>query len=639
MTELGRYTMRFNEWRRAISAAPLTSRTKILMDAADDLALLTTNGLDKQAAVDELQDIAEAYGMAQNDEDKDHVQWLFNEAFKKIEDVERVPWLEPEPDGNGHDARALLATFPAAIFKGLGVPLRRWLVEGWIPMRNVTLLSGDGATGKTTIALQLAVSCAVGRNDWFGGLIDESGPVLFLTAEEERDEVHYRLSKIVDYYQIEFAALTNLHIHCAAGEDCLLGNTNKLGLFHASERYEQLKILLATLHPKLVILESSADLYGGNENDRSSVRQFIRLLRALAIEFDCAVVLISHPSIAGLQSGTGTSGTTGWNNAVRSRLYFQYDKEKDDEEADTDFRLLKVMKANYAPKGGTTRLEYDDGIFRLPKTAAEYAKQKEEDQIDEVFLTILRRLTKQGRTVSDKPSVAYAPMVFASEPEAKKRKPRISKQQLADAMRRLFAAQQIGVGTKGSPSHLRGKIIEGSGPSNEASNVLQFPSNDLPTRATDCPPQTPPYEGVLGEEASNAGGSLGSSPRVESRDSQQEQSKQTIPHRSKNIPIAAWEIDELKLRGFTSDDLFSMNPAYARDILADPERNKLTERYGKGAAAPADTVCRVCKKQGARYFDEPRDLLAPGRTRMTMQYPLHLACCPRFFDSAMPIED
>src|SRR5215831_2524007 len=42
-------------------------------------------------------------------------------------------------------------------------------------------------------------------------------------------------------------------------------------------------------------------------------------------------------------------------------------------------------------------------------------------------------------------------------------------------------------------------------------------------------------------------------------------------------PITAWEMDQLKTRGFLPDDLFGMSPERARAILADPERNKLTE--------------------------------------------------------------
>jgi hypothetical protein len=91
-------------------------------------------------------------------------------------------------------------------------------------------------------------------------------------------------------------------------------------------------------------------------------------------------------------------------------------------------------------------------------------------------------------------------------------------------------------------------------------------------------------------------------------------------------------MDELRRRGFSLDDLFGMSPRLARAIIADPISNKLTEKYGKGADAPPDTVCRVCKKPGARYFGEP-DRVGIKAELASALYALHLECCPKFFAS------
>jgi predicted transcriptional regulator len=102
-------------------------------------------------------------------------------------------------------------------------------------------------------------------------------------------------------------------------------------------------------------------------------------------------------------------------------------------------------------------------------------------------------------------------------------------------------------------------------------------------------------------------------------------------------PLASWEADDLRARGFSADEIFGMSPDYARAILADPTRNRLTERFGKGGDTPPDTLCRACKRPGARLFGEPttagvRQDRFPGFT------PLHLECCPKFFESSLPME-
>ena len=41
---------------------------------------------------------------------------------------------------------------------GKPIPPREWLVDGLVPSRTVTNLSGDGGTGKTFVTMQLLAS-------------------------------------------------------------------------------------------------------------------------------------------------------------------------------------------------------------------------------------------------------------------------------------------------------------------------------------------------------------------------------------------------------------------------------------------------------------------------------------------------
>jgi hypothetical protein len=85
----------------------------------------------------------------------------------------------------------------------------------------------------------------------------------------------------------------------------------------------------------------------------------------------------------------------------------------------------------------------------------------QEQQDDEVFLTLLAQLGKQGRRVSDRPtSPYYAPTMFRHEPAAKG----ISKPRLESAMRRLFAANKIHVLQSGKPSRRTYEIVGGAHP-------------------------------------------------------------------------------------------------------------------------------------------------------------------------------
>jgi hypothetical protein len=76
---------------------------------------------------------------------------------------------------------------------------------------------------------------------------------------------------------------------------------------------------------------------------------------------------------------------------------------------------------------------------------------------DGVFMTLLVRLTLNGRTVSDRVGANYAPAVFSREPEAKAAK--VGKKPLAEAMLRLLQAGRIRVESSGEGSHRRNWLV------------------------------------------------------------------------------------------------------------------------------------------------------------------------------------
>ena len=201
------------------------------------------------------------------------------------------------------------------------MPQRDWAVKDRIARRNVTLLSGEGGVGKSILILQLAAAHVLGR-DWFGTL-PEPGPVLYLNAEDDARELHYRLAAIVAHLGTTFAELKDLHLVPLAGDDALLGAPDRAGIIRPTPLFERLKQTASKIKPVLIALDTAADMYGGNENDRSQVRQFIGLLRGLAIAANAGALLASHPSLSGINTDSGLSGSTGWHNSRALEALFQ----------------------------------------------------------------------------------------------------------------------------------------------------------------------------------------------------------------------------------------------------------------------------------------------------------------------------
>ena len=199
------------------------------------------------------------------------------------------------------------------------------------------------------------------------------------------------------------------------------------------------------------MIDNSADVFGGNENDRAQVRQFIGMLRGLAMVANAGALLTSHPSLTGISTGTGLSGSTAWNASVRSRLYLKRATTAENEEPDPNLRVLEVMKNNYGPVGETIPLRWKDGLFLPTPAPGSLEKLAREQKVDGLFLVLLDRWKEQGRNVSDKPKAnTYAPGRFAEEPEAKA--DHVSKRELAEGMERLFRANRIRSEPYGPPS-------------------------------------------------------------------------------------------------------------------------------------------------------------------------------------------
>jgi hypothetical protein len=348
-----------------------------------------------------------------------------------------------------------LPVLSAASLAGSPAPPRRWIVPDMIPDQNVTMLAGDGAVGKSTLLLQLAVAVSAGR-EWLGTM-PASGPVVFLSAEDDRAELHRRLEAIVaSMAGLTLADLGDLHLIPLAGCDAVMAAPEgRTSIVRATAVFRGLAAIVKKIKPRIVILDTLADVFAGNENARPEARQFIGLLRGLAIDHALAVVLASHPSLSGMSSGSGTSGSTGWSNSVRARLYLETIKGGDGYEIDASLRVLRVKKSNYGPPSLELRLRWHDGVFLLDGPSGGFDKLAADAKADRLFLDLLSVVAAQGRDVSPKPSATYAPTAFEKHPNAEG----FSRRAFVRAMERLLVAGRVRVETVGPPSKQRQRLV------------------------------------------------------------------------------------------------------------------------------------------------------------------------------------
>lgn len=307
---------------------------------------------------------------------------------------------------------------------------KAFAIERIAPLGELTMLYGPGSAGKSLLGQQLATVAAAGIPSCLG-LDVMSTAAIYLTCEDDADQLHFRQERICDALRVPMADLAGkLHLASLRGalgnELATFGHENKMT---PTEAYTRLCRTVKHIAAKLVVLDNVAHLFTGNENDRADVTRFVNLLNRLAGETGAAIILLGHPN----KAGDEWSGSTGWNNAVRSRLYLDHDE-------DTDIRTLSLPKANYSKKGDVVSFRWVDWAFvrdaDLPadkRAEIEEVIQAAGDNL--TFMKCLDERNRQERPVSEsKASRTYAPKEFADMPESK----RIGRSRLEAAMERLF---------------------------------------------------------------------------------------------------------------------------------------------------------------------------------------------------------
>jgi DNA polymerase len=382
-------------------------------------------------------------------------------------------WRQADP---GRSFKELLAKIEATApyyRKPQPSPIRRWdgepipellyAVPDRFPLENVGLFSGEGGQGKSSLIQQLCVAHTIGRG-WLG-CMPAQRPAIYIECEDSERVLRWRLTAIAAHYSVTLTEIANAGFQMfplTDEESAILALApNKTGIVKPTPLYDWLYELAGDIKPVMIGIASSANVFAGNENVRTEVQQFIRLLRRIACVANGSVLLVTQPSLTGIDhksaSHEGLAGTTQWHNAVRARAVMATVKVEDG--IDTGLRQIKFHKNQYGPASAGCYVRYEGGLF-LPVEGMSADAAQRAAKAEEVFVTLLRKFTAQKQMVSPHPSSTYAPARFAEHPEAQS----ISKKEFARAMQRLLDSKTIEIRTWGKPSKpIRFLAIVGEG--------------------------------------------------------------------------------------------------------------------------------------------------------------------------------
>jgi hypothetical protein len=173
------------------------------------------------------------------------------------------------------------------------LPRRKWISRGYFLRGSVTVVSGPGSSGKSMLtvawATALAMDCAIGRFRTEG-----QSRVLIYNVEDDADEQHRRFSAILGHMRLTPADLGNRVALIGPKNVGTLIERNRDGQFIRTETFRHLIAYVKVFKPDVLVLDPLVELHNAEENDNTALRAVLAELRALAVQYDMAVLVLHH---------------------------------------------------------------------------------------------------------------------------------------------------------------------------------------------------------------------------------------------------------------------------------------------------------------------------------------------------------
>lgn len=213
-----------------------------------------------------------------------------------------------------------------------------------VPLGEVAILAGEGGTGKSTLASELALAVA---NAHATAPLDAMvhGPVLWLAWEERAGLIAARASAR--------GFTRGIHVLDMRGGRWPLFGPGGGGPYNAKPvplaGWEVMDREAARIVPRLIVLDPALSAFVGEPNAAPPVREFVERLAAWATGIEASVLILAHATKerdAGPFDRSQAGGSGAWTDAARCALTLTHGDGSGER---SDGRTLAVLKSNSGP--------------------------------------------------------------------------------------------------------------------------------------------------------------------------------------------------------------------------------------------------------------------------------------------------
>jgi len=266
-------------------------------------------------------------------------------------------------------ARSLLTAEP---------PEREWIFKRFLPKKIVAALIAAGGTGKSFMAIHMAVASASGGMFLDDFISEKPIKVVFISGEDDQNELNRRLRSAIKTFSNSYKDLVKQNLSFIDFSSSFELFTNKLSYGETTITETPAK-LIEMIQGKLgdevglIIIDPVSRFRGGEENSAPDTTRFVQTIQLLSEQLNSTVLLVHHVNKNARINGTGQNNARGSSALVDGvRLVMELNALSDKEMKDQfnitpgtkELLSLSVVKSNYGKKIMPITVEKtDDGSF------------------------------------------------------------------------------------------------------------------------------------------------------------------------------------------------------------------------------------------------------------------------------------
>lgn len=308
----------------------------------------------------------------------------------------------PEVINKQTKPKTLYKLIPAGTLLSTQPPAREWVIQGFLPSKIVSAVIAAGGTGKSFLAMHIAISVASGTSLLGKFAVKAPRKVVFISGEDDATELQRRLHKAAKGLSAEARININENLHFIDLADSVELFTEKNVKGEVSETEvpsrlcEQIQSIIGD-QIGLVIIDPIARFRGGEENLAVDTTRFVQSLQTIRDRLNTCVLTLHHVNKIAGQAGSqnNSRGSSAFIDGVR--LVYQLNslneassKNYGDPKTLPPLLSLQSVKSNYGkPIDPILLARRDDGSLELFDVIAKDHQQS--DLLKEIELCALSK--------------------------------------------------------------------------------------------------------------------------------------------------------------------------------------------------------------------------------------------------------